>query len=103
MTDKERKIKVGGKERKGFVFALGDRVKDRVSGFEGIVFHRSEWLTNCNTYGVKPTKLDKEGKPCDSVVFDEPMLELVSKNTHSGISPEHKTGGPVEVFSETNR
>ena len=42
----------------GFKFNLGDRVRDEITGFEGVVVVRSQWLNNCNTYGVQPTKLN---------------------------------------------
>lgn len=100
MTDKKRKIKVGGKERKGFVFALGDRVKDRVSGFEGIVFHRSEWLTNCNTYGVKPTKLDKKGSHATLLFSMSRCWSWSLKIRTAGYLPSTKQAGRLRCFQK---
>lgn len=88
------------KKEPKFKFDLGDRVKDKLTGFEGILYHRTQWLHNCNTYGVKPTTLDKEGAPKETESFDEPQLELVTKEVHK---PVRDTGGPCKDVSSTNR
>ena len=74
-----------------FKYELGSKVKCRVTGFTGVVVGRSEWLHGCLTYSVKPMDL-KDGKPQDSVGFDEGMLDVVVQ------APPHepiKTGGPA--------
>jgi hypothetical protein len=82
---------------------LGDRVRDRISGFEGIVVGISEWLYGCRRPVVQPTTLT-DGKPTDSQSFDEPQLELIEKavivvrvvnppDVREAALPE-KTGGP---------
>ena len=59
-----------------FRFELGSKVRDRVTGFEGIVTGRYEFLYGCRRYGVQSREL-KDGKPIDSVGFDEDALEVV--------------------------
>jgi heat shock protein HspQ len=86
---------------KDFKFSLGSIVKDRITGFKGVIICRSQWLTNCNTYGVKPQELDKDNKPHDAQYFDEPNLILVKADIFA--EPEIKTGGPTERIRETNR
>lgn len=76
-----------------FQFNLGDEVKDRITGFQGVIISRTQWLTNCNTYGVKTRSLDKDGKPQDSCYFDEPNLELVGSEVFSS----HRDGRPREA------
>lgn len=56
---------------------LGDRVKDLVTGFEGIVIGRTEWLYGCTTLGVKSSEL-KDGKPIESLWFDEQSLDALA-------------------------
>jgi len=82
-----------------FKVPLGCRVKDKITGFEGIVISRSQWLNNCNTYGVKPSKL-KDDKPIDTQWFDEPQLKIVEEDV---FKPKQKTGGPCESVNRTNR
>ena len=82
-----------------FKFNLGDKLEDSITGFKGICVWRSQWISNCNTYGLKPTGL-KDGAPMESVQFDEPMLSVVEKEVHK---ESRKTGGPTESISATNR
>ena len=71
--------------------SLGDRAKDRVSGFVGIVIGRTEWLNGCTTVGLKPP-IDKDGKNQDAQWFDEPQLELIEQGVIARGSV--LTGGP---------
>tara|TARA_Y100000034_G_scaffold8165_2_gene8934 strand:+ start:9664 stop:10155 length:492 start_codon:yes stop_codon:yes gene_type:complete len=59
-----------------FEFELGAVLRCKITGFEGVLVTRTQWLANCNTYSLKPQTL-KDGLPQDSKNFDEPMLELV--------------------------
>lgn len=79
-----------------FKFELGSEVKDKITGYTGIVNSRSQWLTNCNTYGVKSKEL-KDGKPMDSVGFDEPSLELVEAEPI--MKESRSSGGPTESIN----
>lgn len=82
-----------------FKFNLGDRVRDAITGFEGVVTLRSQWLNNCNTYGVQPTAL-KDGSPQERQPFDEPQLELVEVK----VAESHRaTGGPARSQPTCNR
>lgn len=82
-----------------FKFELGDKAKDMITGFEGIIVYRTQWLHNCNVYGLKSQKL-KDDKPMDNSQFDEPQLELVKEKV---IEKSRKTGGPCELMKQTNR
>jgi len=48
----------------------GDRVKDLITNFEGIVVCRTEWLNKCVRICVQPEQLH-DGKPIDGQTFDE--------------------------------
>ena len=72
---------------------LGDKAKDSVTGFEGICVARTEWLNGCIRCSLQSDKLDKEGKPQDSQVFDEPQL-VVTKAKKVAAGPRD-TGGPI--------
>ena len=88
-----------GKKKIDFKLSLGDEVKDIITGFAGVVTCRSQWLHNCNTYGVKSKEL-KDGKPMDLQQFDEPQLKIIEKKT---IKEKRDTGGPCEAIFPTNR
>ena len=60
---------------------LGDLAKDEVTGFEGIVTCRSEWLAGCVRCSLQPqetyTAKDGDLKPAETGCFDEGNLVLV--------------------------
>ena len=71
---------------------LGDKVKDSVTGFAGIVVAKTEWLHGCIRIMVQPDKLQKDGSLADAVQFDEPQLIMVKpKKVPEG---SRLTGGP---------
>ncbi len=78
-----------------FKFNLGDKVRDRITGFEGIILGRTEWMTGCRTYGVKSQAL-KDSSPIDAVWLDEIQLDLVMEQAVALHSHERPiTGGPT--------
>jgi len=83
-----------------FKFELGDEVKDVITGYSGVVMHRTQWLHGCNTYGLQPRELDKDGAPVKREVFDEPGLKLKKAKVAEA---SRKTGGPARPLRETNR
>lgn len=59
--------------------AMGDIARDRVTGFEGVVVCRTEWLNNCTRWTLQPQEA-KGGKATPSHSFDEPDVEFVKKS-----------------------
>jgi len=69
---------------------LGQKVKDKVTGFIGIAISKVEYLNGCVQFCVKP-KVDKDGKCLDGEWFDVDQLTVVS----DGVFVKKKvTGGP---------
>jgi len=66
---------------------LGTKVKDAITGFEGVATARTTFLYGCVRVQVEPTEL-LEGKPVDAQWFDE--QRLIEQSTA-------KTGGPGPV------
>ncbi len=73
---------------------MGDKVKDLISGFEGIATGRSEWLYGCTRITVTPQDLH-EGKPVEAQWFDEEQLEVVARNVITGYRPAEDKPGPA--------
>ncbi len=73
-----------------FKFSVGDKLKDKITGFSGVVMARTEWLNGCVRYQLQPTEL-KAGKMQDEAVFDEGQLVLVKA---AKPEPKPKRGGP---------
>ena len=73
---------------------LGSKVRDNITGFEGIATGRTEWLFGCNRVCVEPTEL-KDGKPIEAQWFDEQRMEVVAEQAPV-VSKDSSatTGGP---------
>jgi len=69
---------------------LGEKVRDEITGFEGIAIARIEYLNGCVRYEVKP-KILKDGRPIEGEWIDEQQLVAKSKA---------KTGGPGTIPSK---
>lgn len=55
---------------------LGDTVKDRLTGLEGVVYGISYWLNSNTTIGIVPN-YHKDGKPAETSWFDEGRLVVI--------------------------
>lgn len=72
--------------------ALGDKVKDNVTGFTGIIVAETKFLNGCIRYGIQSDKL-KDGLPTEAQWFDAPQISLVKKGVNKQ-GPDD-TGGPM--------
>ena len=75
-----------------FKFKLGTKAVDTVSGFEGTIIARNEWLNGCIQYCLKPV-VDKDGKLLEGEWFDENQVK-VRVTAGSGAKVRRPTGGP---------
>lgn len=77
---------------------LGDRAKDSITGYVGIVTSVHSYLWACRRIAITPEKLSKDGIPQEAQSFDEPQVVLLKKNVAGprpirAVAPR-KTGGP---------
>lgn len=73
---------------------LGAQARDLVSGWEGTVTARYEYMNGCERYEVSGH--DKDGKP-ESFVFDAQQVEVVGPPLRELVrqpEPVGRTGGP---------
>lgn len=75
----------------GLPSILGAKVRDTVTGFEGIATGYYIFLTGCNRIGVTPP-VDKDGKLPEPAIFDETSLEIVQPAAK--LKEETDRGGP---------
>jgi len=75
-----------------FKYLAGSHVKDKITGFEGVITCRCHWMFGCIRYDVTPMELDKDGQPQKSNGFDEDQLVLVE--TEPIEAKKEFTGGP---------
>lgn len=69
---------------------LGDKARCIVTGFEGIVTSRIEYLNGCVQLCLKPL-VDKDGKDRDGIFIDIQQVEYVDKGINVA---KKRIGGP---------
>lgn len=72
-------------------FALGDTVRDTVTGYEGVVTAAHQYLTGCARLSVQ-AKVTKDGAIPDPIGFDVTQLLLVKAGPRHVVN--RTTGGP---------
>lgn len=81
-------------------FKLGDRVRDRVSEYEGIAYSRNDFLNGCTTISIQGK--GKEGElPPKSRHFAIQAIERIGDGINDKLAaktaaPKEKTGGPPQ-------
>lgn len=60
-------------------FKLGTKLRDKISGFEGVAIARTEWLYSCVRWTLSPSGLKDDGGTKANHTFDEPQLEHVEE------------------------
>ena len=75
-----------------FKFDLKEEVRDKVTGYSGLITGRTEWLYGCCRYSVQ-SKGMKDGHPVEAMGFDEMALERVKK-APKGRKIQRRSGGP---------
>ena len=73
-----------------FIFNLDDVVRDKVSGYIGLVLNRTQYLYKNNIYGVK-AKVLKDGNPLDLIYFEELQLEITENKNWIGFTEGEHT------------
>jgi len=64
-------------KKKGEIVPSNSLVQDEVTGFEGIVIFRIEYMNECIRYAVQP-KINSEGKLPEYKVIDGPNLKIIA-------------------------
>jgi len=87
---------------KDFKFELGDVVKDVVTGFEGVIRGRADYLTGCDRFAVQSLTIKENSKPEEWVWFDENEIVLAKKDKTSKSIKEHFFPKATEKPKETS-
>ncbi len=78
---------------------LGDEVRCKVTGLQGIVTSIATCLYGCDRLTVQPPMIKKSDKIPDSMWIDLPAVKLIKKGAVKAPTidelPEKKTGGPM--------
>lgn len=65
---------------------LGKKARDKITGFEGVITGRAQYLTGCDQYVLAPPA--KDGVASRGEWFDEGRLEV----TGEGVDPKDVAG-----------
>lgn len=83
-----------------FRVPLGVKAKDRISGFEGIVESRTQYLTGCNRIAMRKPGVKEDGGLYDLCGFDEPFVEIIDDDVVQPVVERAKdSGGPQPIPS----
>ena len=81
---------------------LGEKYRDKVTGFIGIATAKHTWLTGCDTVTLTP-RVDYEGKLRGTEGFDVSQLEEIGKDKPPEIKSDRSRGGPHDHPAEQHR
>lgn len=83
------------------VFELGDKLRDRVSGFTGIAMAIIEFYNGCVRYMLEP-ETDKDGKLVEACYIDVQQLEKVDDGLNKKQErAKQNTGGSVNPTEQS--
>ena len=84
-----------------FKYEIGEILRDKITGFNGVVMVRSEYYTGCTQYGLLPRNLDDKGKISDWEWIDEIRLETLGEKINVSREIREQTpGGPAPFAPE---
>lgn len=61
------------------IIELGDKAKDKITGFTGVVTSITTWLNGCQRVGLQPRELGEHGRLPSVEAFDIEQVELLEK------------------------
>lgn len=77
------------------MFQFGQEVKDKITGFKGIVTGKCSYITGCEQYLVQPKSKVSDKKP-EAIWFDIDRLEVIGKKIIK-IKEEKHNGSDLEA------
>jgi hypothetical protein len=78
------------------VVTLGSKVRDTITGFEGIATGRGVYLNGCVSVCITRSELTKDGEP-KVEWFDEQRVEVVESGAFRAQPSAATAGGPQDV------
>ena len=81
-----------------FKFELREKVKDTVTGFQGIVSARIEWMNGCIRYIVLSKKRTAEGKSIDDTIDEQQLISMEKPRKEK----KRYSGGPMPEVRKFN-
>lgn len=73
---------------------LGQKVRDKITGYEGIAVARAVFLFGCSRVLVQPQETKEDGTPIEDYYIDEQRLEVIKEETEFTRLAEQYTNSP---------
>ena len=77
-----------------FKYDLGDELKDKVTGFKGVVMVRAQYSTGCIHYGLAASSIKDDGSTMVWEWFDASRLQLHIANAVTFTVDDDTPSGP---------
>lgn len=75
---------------------LGDRAKDRINGFVGIVIGAAQYLYGCRQILLAPEGLTEKGERQNAEWIDEDRCEVILAAVFGApVTADERAGGPL--------
>lgn len=72
---------------------LGQKAKDKITGFTGIITARTQYITGCDHYCLTP-EVGRNGEQKDVAWFDEGRIQITGKGIAVASVAGKSNGGP---------
>lgn len=72
---------------------LGDMARDKITGFDGVITGRTEWINGCVRYALQSKTL-KDGKILEPEWIDSQQIEIIKPEVVK--TAENPRGGPMK-------
>jgi hypothetical protein len=84
-------------------FKIGDRAKDFITGYEGIILAYCRYSHNEDTVGMQKTSLNSNNMPDEFQWFDVARLEMVEESVFSdrAVKPEENPFNFLDVVKDS--
>lgn len=76
------------------MIVLGQKARDKITGFAGIITGRAQYLYGCDQYVLAPPVNAVDGKIGDGQWFDEGRIEITGPGVTAADVQVEKPGGP---------
>lgn len=84
------------------LYGIGQRVKSKLSDFEGTVYAIAYHLNGCLSYAIMAQELSEKGKE-SAVSYSQELIEAVLEDKPIEEIAQTRTGGPSTPFDRSTR
>lgn len=82
------------KKKENKMIKLGQKAKDKITFFTGILTARHQYITGCDQYTLSPSGVDDTGNLKEAYSFDEGRIEIIGPGITEASVKSKNPGGP---------